>query len=84
VKRFAIAGIQMSVSAFEENITRMGHYVAHVKHRFPWVDMVLFSELAAYGPNPLRRNHAGAAEERLCQIAARHGVADSRLAVRTA
>ena len=75
MKRFAIAGIQMPVSAFEENITRMGHYVAHVKHRFPWVDMVLFSELAAYGPNPLRaETMPGEAEERLCRIAARHGV----------
>jgi predicted amidohydrolase len=75
VKRFAIAGIQMSVSAFEENITRMGHYLAHVKHRFPWVDMVLFSELAAFGPNPLlAQTLPGAAEERLCQLAARHGL----------
>jgi len=75
VKRFAIAGIQMPVSAFEENITRMGHYVAHVKHRFPWVDMVLFSELAAYGPSPLKAETLpGTAEQRLCQIAARHGV----------
>jgi hypothetical protein len=67
---------------FEENITRMGHYLAHVKHRFPWVDMVLFSELAAFGPNPLlAETLPGAAEERLCQLAARHGVADTRLAV---
>lgn len=75
MKRFAIAGIQMSVSAFEENITRMGHYLAHVKHRFPWVDMVLFSELAAFGPNPLlAQTLPGAAEERLCQLAARYGL----------
>lgn len=75
MKRFAIAGIQMSVSAFEENITRMGHYVAHVKHRFPWVDMVLFSELAAYGPSPLKAEAMpGDAEQRLCEIAAQHGI----------
>jgi len=75
VKRFAIAGIQMPVSAFEENITRMGHYIAHIKHRFPWVDMVLFSELAAYGPSPQNAEAMpGVAEQRLCQMAARHGV----------
>ena len=48
--RFAIAGIQMQVSAFEENITQMGRYLSHVRQRFPWVSMVLFSELAALGP----------------------------------
>ena len=75
MKRFAIAGIQMPVSAFEENITRMGHYIAHIKHRFPWVDMVLFSELAAYGPSPQNAEAMpGVAEQRLCQMAARHGV----------
>jgi predicted amidohydrolase len=75
MKSFAIAGIQMTVSAFEENITRMGHYVAHVKQRFPWVSMVVFSELAAYGPSPLKAEPMpGAAEDRLCSIAAKHGV----------
>jgi len=75
MKRFAVAGIQMSVSAFEENLGQMNRYLAHVRHRFPWVDMVLFSELAAYGPSPSKaEDMPGAAEARLCQMAATHGL----------
>ena len=75
MKPFAIAGIQMEVSAYEDNIVAMARYAAHVRQRFPWVDMLLFSELAAFGPNP---SHAqtmpGAAEQRLCEIARQHGL----------
>ncbi|NUA28534.1 carbon-nitrogen hydrolase family protein [Cupriavidus basilensis] len=75
MKRFAVAGIQMPVSAFEENITQMNRYLAHVRHRFPWVDMVLFSELAAFGPSPAKAEEMpGAAEARLCEMAAKYGL----------
>ncbi|MGB8419208.1 carbon-nitrogen hydrolase family protein [Paraburkholderia sp.] len=75
MKRFAVAGIQMSVSAFEENLSQMNRYLAHVRHRFPWVDMVLFSELAAYGPSPSKAEEMpGATEARLCHMAATHGL----------
>ncbi|MFJ1255192.1 carbon-nitrogen hydrolase family protein [Cupriavidus sp. CuC1] len=75
MKRFAVAGIQMPVSAFEENITQMHRYLAHVRHRFPWVDMVLFSELAAFGPSPAKAEEMpGAAEARLCEMAAKYGL----------
>lgn len=73
--RFAIAGVQMQVSAFDENITRMGRYVAHVKRRFPWVGMLLFSELAPFGPDPAKAQPLpGDAEARLAAIAREHGV----------
>lgn len=73
--RFAIAGIQMQVSAFEENISQMGRYLSHVRQRFPWVNMVLFSELAALGPSPLKAQPLpGEAESRLCEMAASHGL----------
>ncbi|HEU0201651.1 MAG TPA: carbon-nitrogen hydrolase family protein, partial [Burkholderiaceae bacterium] len=75
MSEFGIAGIQMAVSAFEENITRMDRYVGHVQQRFPWVRMMLFSELAAFGPNPAKAQPMpGAAEAHLCEIARRHGV----------
>ncbi|WP_416051917.1 carbon-nitrogen hydrolase family protein [Cupriavidus basilensis] len=75
MKRFAVAGIQMPVSAFEENITQMNRYLAHVRHRFPWVDMVMFSELAAFGPSPAKAEEMpGAAEARLCEMAAKYGL----------
>lgn len=73
--RFAIAGIQMQVSAFEENISQMDRYLSHVRQRFPWVNMVLFSELAALGPSPLKAEPMpGEAESRLCEMAASHGL----------
>jgi predicted amidohydrolase len=72
---FAIAGIQMPVSAETENVTAMGGRLNHLMHRFPWVQMVLFSELAAFGPAP---KHAqplpGPAEVAFCEMAARHHV----------
>lgn len=73
--RFAIAGIQMQVSAFEENISQMGRYLSHVRQRFPWVNMVVFSELAALGPSPLKAEPMpGEAESRLCEMAGSHGL----------
>ncbi len=72
---FAIAGIQMQVSAHHENIGAMGHKLDVLMARFPWVQMVLFSELAAYGPSPSHAEPAGgAAETRFCEMAARHGI----------
>jgi predicted amidohydrolase len=72
---FGIAGVQMAVSAFDENITRIGRYVAHVRQRFPWVRMLLFSELAPFGPSPAKAQPLpGDAESRLCAIAREHGV----------
>ncbi|WP_354683308.1 hypothetical protein [Cupriavidus necator] len=45
----------------------------HVRHRFPWVNMVMLSELAAFGPSPAKAVEMPGAEEiRLCEMAARH------------
>ena len=49
---FAIAGIQMRISASQENISAMAHRLDILMARFPWVQMVVFSELAAFGPLP--------------------------------
>ncbi|MEZ5585089.1 MAG: carbon-nitrogen hydrolase family protein [Candidatus Competibacteraceae bacterium] len=72
---FAIAGMQMHVSATHDNITAMGHRLDVLMARFPWVQMVLFSELAAFGPLP---NHAqvlpGPTEEIFCRMAAHHRI----------
>jgi len=73
MKPFAIAGIQMEVSAQKDNIATMEAYAAHVRHRFPWVDMLLFSELAAFGPGIAHAQPMpGDAEQRLCEIARRY------------
>jgi len=47
---FAIAGVQMHVAALHPNVEAMGHRIDLLMGRFPWTQMVLFSELAPYGP----------------------------------
>ena len=47
---FAIAGVQMHVAALHDNVEGMRHRLDVLMGRFPWVQMVLFSELAPFGP----------------------------------
>tara|TARA_R110000787_G_scaffold75176_4_gene166655 strand:+ start:281 stop:1396 length:1116 start_codon:yes stop_codon:yes gene_type:complete len=47
---FAIAGVQMHVAALHSNVDGMIHRLDILMARFPWTQMVLFSELAAFGP----------------------------------
>jgi predicted amidohydrolase len=72
---FAIAGIQMHVSADHDNLAAMGHRLDMLMARFPWVQMVVFSELAAFGPLPIHAQHLpGPAEEAFCRMAAHHNI----------
>jgi hypothetical protein len=34
---FGIAGVQMNVSAFQDNLERISGYLRHIGARFPWV-----------------------------------------------
>lgn len=47
---FSIAGIQMRVNAGTSNVAMMKHKLDVLMSIYPWVDMVLFSELAPFGP----------------------------------
>ena len=47
---FAIAGVQMHVGALTSNVEGMRQRLEVLMARFPWTQMVLFSELAPYGP----------------------------------
>ncbi|WP_102110229.1 carbon-nitrogen hydrolase family protein [Oceaniglobus roseus] len=47
---FAIAGVQMYVNALHPNVDGMIQRLDILMARFPWTQMVLFSELAPYGP----------------------------------
>ena len=49
---FAIAGIQMHVAALTDNVAGMRNRLDILMARFPWTQMVLFSELSPYGPLP--------------------------------
>ena len=71
---FAIAGIQMPITV-HSNIEAMRQRLSLLLHLYPWVQMVMFSELAAFGP--LLHNAQklpGAAEEEFQEMAEKHGV----------
>jgi predicted amidohydrolase len=72
---FAIAGIQMPISAGEENVSAMGRHLDLLMARYPWVQMAVFSELAAFGPLPqFAQALPGPAEASFQAMAARHGI----------
>jgi predicted amidohydrolase len=74
-RRLGIAGVQMQVAGGEDNIPRMARLVAQIRHRFPWVAVVLFPELAVFGSDPARaQSFPGDAENRLAEIARHNGV----------
>jgi predicted amidohydrolase len=50
MKPFAIAGMQLDLSAVHENVTHMGQKLDVLMGVYPWVQMVVFSELSAFGP----------------------------------
>jgi predicted amidohydrolase len=74
MKPFAIAGIQMNLH-HGSNVEAMRHRLDLTMHLYPWVQMVMFSELAVYGP---LLHHAqplpGAAEEAFQDMARRHRI----------
>ncbi len=72
---FAIAGVQMRVSATTENLSEMRRKLDGLMARYPWVQMVLFSELCAFGSSPSNAQPLpGPAEEAFCEMASRHGI----------
>jgi len=72
---FSIAGVQMNVSATESNLPEMKRQLDILVHRFPWVQMVVFSELAVCGPLPNYPQPAGGAlEVEFQHMAAQHGL----------
>jgi predicted amidohydrolase len=75
MKPFSIAAVQMYVDAVADNLDRMSTRLDVLMDVYPWVEMVVFSELAPFGP--LTR-HAqpmpGPTEDRLVTMAAKHGV----------
>lgn len=74
MRPFAIAGIQMNLN-HGSNIDAMRARVDLTMHLYPWVQMVMFSELAVYGP---LLHHAqplpGTAEAQFQEMARRHRI----------
>jgi predicted amidohydrolase len=72
---YAIAGIQMHVSAGQDNLAAMQHRLGVLMARFPWVQMVVFSELCSFGPLPHRAQPLpGPAEDQFRAWAEKHRV----------
>jgi predicted amidohydrolase len=72
---FAVAGMQMRVSAMESNVEAMRQRLDTLMAIYPWVQMVVFSELAACGPLPhTAQPIPGPTEEEFRAMAVKHGL----------
>ena len=72
---FAIAGVQMYVQATQSNVDGIIHRLDVLMARFPWTQMVLFSELAAFGPlDKFAVPTENETIDRFCAAALRHRV----------
>lgn len=75
MRPFAIAGMQLALSGRGDNVPRMRERLDYLMHLFPWVQMVIFSELAPCGPSVTRAQSIPGDQERAFQLmAARHRV----------
>ncbi len=65
----------MRVSASYSNVEAMKIKMDILMNIYPWVEMVVFSELCAYGPLTHNAQEVpGAFEQEMCALAAKHGV----------
>ncbi len=72
---FAIGGLQMTTSGLRDNLPYLQAKLDYFMFLFPWVQMVVFSELAAYGPNPAKAEPLpGPAERKFQEMAAKHKI----------
>lgn len=75
MKPFSIAGVQMRVSASVPNVEAMKLKLDILMNLYPWVDLVMFSELCAYGPLIANAQPVpGTFEQEMCAMAAKHGI----------
>lgn len=75
MKPYAIAGMQLDLSAVHENVTFMEQRLEVLMSVYPWVQMVVFSELAAFGPLTANAQPLPNATEAAFQAwARRHGI----------
>lgn len=75
MKPFSIGGIQMHVSAAHSNIELMKHKIEVMTSVYPWVQMIVLSELCAYGPLLHHAKHFPNDDEKTFQdLAKKHGI----------
>ena len=66
MSKFAIAGIQMHIT-MHDNLPEMERRLSLLMHLYPWVEMVVFSELTANGPNHAKAEPADGPFETRCR-----------------
>ena len=72
---FAIAGMQLHLSALHSNVPYMRSRLDLLMYIYPWVDMVVFSELAAFGPSAKHvQALPGPVEDEFREMARKHRV----------
>jgi predicted amidohydrolase len=75
MRPFAIAGLQLNISGRQSNLDHICDRIEMLMLLYPWVQMVVVSELATFGG---WTGHAMAfpndVEQRYCDLAARHGI----------
>lgn len=75
MRPFAVAGLQLNISGRTSNLDHICDRVGMLMHLYPWVQMVVVSELATFGGwtgNALPA--ASAVEKRYCDLAAKHEI----------
>lgn len=74
MSRFAIAGIQADFGV-TDNVDAMAHEIDRTMKRFPWVNMIVFGELSAFGPRPeAAQPMPGPTEERFRTLARKYSI----------
>lgn len=75
MKPFAIAGIQMRVPATHSNVEAMKVKLNILMTLYPWVEMVVYSELCGFGPlTHTAQEIDGPFDMEMRQMARKHGV----------
>lgn len=71
---FGIAGVQLHASV-GDNVDDMARQIRTVARTFPWVQMIVFGELCALGPDLASRQRLpGPLEEHFCALARQHDI----------
>jgi len=74
MKPFGIAGIQMNIG-HGSNVDAIEERIDVLMSLYPWVEMVLVSELAAHGPlHDFAETLPGITEDRFCAMALKHNI----------
>lgn len=74
MSKFSIAGLQLALP-YGDNLDTIEREVAGTLARFPWVQMVVLAELAAFGPElRFAETLPGPTEQRFQALARRHGI----------